>query len=529
MGAASPSAEEAARDLTRDDRIAVWMGGCARDEAFLQDTSDVIPVLVSKLSTGQVDPLRAAREELARYGERAIPELRRAFDAALNTQFMDQRVQNVVEVLGLMRTDAGREMILRALEHPQQTVRKAAARALQNHARPEDYERVLAGLATSGGDAQGDFALALVACDRKRVERQLVEWIREGHERSLVDLLVVHLCTTRDRETTALWRSVVDQTEGKLLVFLKAAIANEPDESTLAELRGWLMDTTRPPRRQVVAQALAKVGLARELGPLVVRTDQDESLRKLAIESVAAAPFTNEMRAVLQAGLADPSPEVRDIALIALCVQGDSGGLDTAFEFLKGSRVEMDSALKALRGPMAADEKVARRVFELLTQVQAGDVGRGLVDDRTLIRSIGQVPLADAAAFIMRAGEIAEGTIQGWPAHRWYAQAAGNTGSAGLAYLRSRWLAEGDPSRRMDLVMAGSFEKSDAVRQFLMDVLECERCEPSEVLYAADRLARFGPMEEVASVLKRAALGMGDRRVRPGFNCLLWTWYGTAD
>jgi HEAT repeat protein len=519
-------AHAAAADFAHDDRLAHLMGGCAKSEPFLADTSDPLPILVANLSFGQPDQMRAAREELAVYGERAIPELRRLFDASFGAAYLGQRVQNVVEVLGLMRSDAGREMLLRALVHPEETVRKAAARALQNHTRPEDYDVLLEGLAASGHDSQGDFALALVAADRPRAERQLGPWIEAGESKSLVDLLATHLCTTHDRDVTESWRKLLPATDGKLRVYLQAAIANQPDAAALAELREWLMDTTKPARRQLVAAALAKVGLSRELAPLVTKTDPDDSLRKAAIDAVAQAEYGKETRAVLEAALADPLPEVRDIALTTLCAHQEPSALDAAFEFLKGARPEFESALKALRIPLARDPALARRAFDTLTQLHRGEVGTGLVDERMLIRAIGQVPLVDAARYVMQVGEHAEGVIQGLPAHRWYAQAAGNSGSDGLAYLRERWKTEEDPSRRMDLVMAGSFEKSDAVLLFLVDVLDSPRSTPFEALYAADRLARLGPMEFSSPILKRAALKMNDREARPAMNCLLWTWYG---
>jgi HEAT repeat protein len=524
--AAPLPAPPAAVDLVQDDRVAHLVGGCAKSEPFLADTSDPIPVLVANLSFGLPDPMRNAREELAAYGERALPELQRVFDASFGPSYLGQRVQNVVDVLGLMRTDAGRPLILRALAHHEETVRKSAARALQSHARPEDYDVLLPGLAASGHDSQGDFALALVASNRSRVERQLGEWITGGESKSLVDLLATHLCTTRDREVTAEWKKLLPQTEGKLRVYLQAAVANEPDPAALAELRTWLFDTEKPARRQLVAAALVKVGLSRELAPLLTKTDPDDSLRKAAVDAAAQADFGKETRELLQAALADPAPEVREIALVTLCAHEDPAALDAAFEFLKGARVEFEAALKALRTPLLRNPTLARRAYDTLTKLHQGELGTGLVDERMLIRAIGQVPLVDSARYVMKAGEKVEGVIQGLPAHRWYAQAAGNSGPEGLAYLRERWVTENDPSRRMDLIMAGSFEKSDAVRAFLVDALESTRSTPIEALYAADRLARIGPTEFTAPILKRAALRMNDKVARPAMNCLLWTWFG---
>lgn len=526
--AKQPAPASAPMDLLHDDRIAVWMGGCAKDDPFLEDTSDAIGVLVSKLATGQIEPLRRAREELSAYDERAIPELRRLFDACYGEQFLGQRVQNVIEVLGLMRTDAGREMILLGLRHPQETVRKAAARALVQHARPEDFDTLLELMPLSGPESQGDFALALKASDRARLELQFIAWIEAKVSKSLVDLLAVHLCDTHDRTILARWKELLPQLDGKLRVFLQAGVAAQPDEGALSELRTWLQDTTKPSRRQLVAQALTKVGLARELEFLLVKTDNDEAMRKSAVEALAGAPLTDETRGVLRAALADPSAEVHDIALTALVSGGDASAIDTAVELLMGSSASHESALKALQEAVSRDPKLAERVLTTLIALYEGEAGSGLVDERTLVRSIGQVPLASAADFLMNLPLRDGPPIQGVRAHRWLAQAAGNTGSAGLARLRDRWTGESDPARRMDLVMAGTYERSDAARNFVVTVLESPRATPPELLQAADRLAQLGPMELAAPILKRTALRLNDKNVRPAFNCLLWVWYARS-
>jgi hypothetical protein len=80
----------------------------------------------------------------------------------------------------------------------------------------------------------------------------------------------------------------------------------------------------------------------------------------------------------------------------------------------------------------------------------------------------------------------------------------------------------------MDLVMAGTFEKTEDTRRFLAEVVESARSTPPEVLYAAQRMAEFGPARDVAPILKRVALRVDDVRVRPALNCLLWTWYGKS-
>jgi len=75
-------------------------------------------------------------------------------------------------------------------------------------------------------------------------------------------------------------------------------------------------------------------------------------------------------------------------------------------------------------------------------------------------------------------------------------------------------------------VMAGSYDRDAASREFLLRVAESDRSTPPEVLYAANLAVHQGPTAIVAPRLKRVALRIADARVRPAINCLLWQWYG---
>jgi hypothetical protein len=206
----------------------------------------------------------------------------------------------------------------------------------------------------------------------------------------------------------------------------------------------------------------------------------------------------------------------------------DPAALDVALQNLTGSRDDLEMGMRALAAPMHSDPKLAERVLDTLLDVHAGKAGHGLVDNIAVVKLIGTIPLEKAARAVMEIGKGAEGTVQGQPAHRWYASTAANTGSEGMAYLRSLWALEPDPVRRMDLVMAGTFEKSVATREFLAGVAQSERSTPPEVLLAAMRIAQFGPARDAAPLLKRVTLGMNDARVRPALNCLLWAWYARS-
>ena len=522
-------------DLRRDDRLAHLVGGCSKSEPFLADTSDPIPALVSKLASGNVDPLRNAREELAAIGEPAMPALERLFHESYGEQFPAQRVQNVVEVVGWMKpTDRAHDLLALAVRHPQETIRKSAARALVKLGRPSDYDGLMELLPLSSSDSQGDLLLALIACDRPRLEREFVAKLTDPVSQPFVDFLAPHLCTTHDPEVLAGMRAALPQVAGRARLYVQAAVAAQPDESVLSELRTMLFTKGNPIHRQLVAQAMVKVGLAHEMMPLLSQTDPDVALRKATVDALSSAPFGVETRDTLRAALTDPSPEVRDVALATLTANGDAPAIDVALQMLLGSRAELESGLRALRDVLAKDAALSERVLDTLIAIQRGEAGSGMADERTVIRAIGQVPSERAAKYVLELFdarpdvEANRAPIQGLAPHRWYVQAAGNTGAAGAPYLRRRWLAETDPARRMDLVSAICFFKNDDVRAFLLEAIEDPRLTPPERLHVADRCARFGPMATMAPVLKRAALRMDDPILRPAFNCLLWDFYGVS-
>lgn len=215
-----------------------------------------------------------------------------------------------------------------------------------------------------------------------------------------------------------------------------------------------------------------------------------------------------------------------EAAFATLIARGDALATDRALELVGGPKESLEVAMRSMRTRLAADETLARTVFQRLRSLLDGTGGPRMTEERALERAIGVVPLAEAAQFLVERGRIAREPVSGLAPHRFYAQIAGNAGPAGRAWLRAQWDVETDPARRMDLAMAGSFESTPAVREFLLRVLEAERSTPAEKLQAADLLAKLGPASLVAGPIKRAALRISDPLVRPAFNCLLWMWYG---
>jgi hypothetical protein len=227
----------------------------------------------------------------------------------------------------------------------------------------------------------------------------------------------------------------------------------------------------------------------------------------------------------LAIGASDIVREIRKLCLGALVSRGDASARDTLLQMLSGPREDLETALHALRESFARDPELARAAFDILEKL-ARNERVAITDPRAIDRAIGQIPLPVATQFLVDRAATATGMVSGLPAARWYMQQAGNTGPPGRAFLRARWDDETDLARRFDLIMAGSFEKTDDVRIFLEHVIESERATPWEILFAADILVHLGPASHVAPLLKRATLRVSDPRVRPALHCLLWAWYG---
>ena len=120
---------------------------------------------------------------------------------------------------------------------------------------------------------------------------------------------------------------------------------------------------------------------------------------------------------------------------------------------------------------------------------------------------------------------MSSGSISGKRVHEMMLIHASNTGPEGLDYLASELDHETDPLRRIDLLWAISSQRTDGARRHLHEFLAQEDNSLYEVLFAADNLARLGPSQDVAPVLKRICYRIEDNDVRLAMRCLLWKWY----
>lgn len=527
-GAPEPgAATSTAASVCTDSRVRYLVESGGKNEPFLRDTSDATSVLVERLAGRQQDPLTRAKEELVTLGEAALPALDRFLAAQMSEPGGGPRLLNVLAVVSQLSTPRARPLLLRALEHPQESVRIAAIKGLVRHPDPADYDRLAALLPLSNGDTQALIAQALLADDRARAESDLCVWMPAGTNPATWQTLVLAAAATKRAETIACLPTLIPLAPAELQHYLRAALAGSGDAAALATQREYLKNG-RVPERQLAALAFDAAGLTRELLHTLT-SDGELKLRELAADRLAKLPDEPEVRAVLSRGLADTTREVRRVCLIALAQRGDAAARDMALELLRGDKTDVEDALAALRGPWGEDRALAERGFAILRELWHGTAGTPRVERRTLARAIALVPMRAAAEELYAA--IAQETepIAQLTPHQWYTQQIGNVGAHGAEFLREHWRAEADPVRRLDLAAGAIYEHDESARKFLESALDDPRTTPCEGLWIAEQLAQRGPTAEVAPLLKRYVLAASDATARPALNALLWRWYGGVD
>lgn len=524
LSAAAPGAEP---DWRQDDRFRALLAPCPRSGFFDQDTSDVVHVMVQKLVSGQRDPIHEFKEELAAMGAAATPQLDR-----LVNRLYDQRdgVHGLRNVLGVLRlsddeSDLAHNILRRCLGHPAETVRAAAIRALTRHARPEDFDALVAALALARGEVRGEVVSALYRADPERLEEQLVAWIAEGQHRDVWPHAARAIAAGATADSVARLAPALETIEEPgVRTFLLAALARGGDEDALTALKAEL-EHADPARRSIALEALERLDRPELAIPLLL-DDEVAEVRVLAAELVGTAADQDGPRAALRSALHDPSREVRQTALAALLSVGEPAAADLALALLDGRLGQMQLALLALRGHWEANPGLAERALALLDRRQRELAGRPLRDRQAVLQAIGQIPGRESARLLLELGRAAEGELGGLSAFRWHLLQIANTGPQGLAVVREAYAAERDPLRRIDLLWAVCFGSDEATRELLLSMLADEQAAPLEVLLAAQRLIRLGPALEVAPAIKRATLRIQDSLVRPALECLLWSWYG---
>jgi hypothetical protein len=526
--APSPAeATTAAQTVCADARVRWLVESGGKNEPFLRDTTDALGLLVARLAGRQQDPLTRAKEELVALGEPALPALERFVAAQMTEPNGGPRLLNALAVVSQLETPRVRPLLLRALEHPQESVRIAALKGLVRHPDAADYDHLAALLQVSSPDTQGLLAQALLASDRAHAERDFCRWFAAREHPATWQAFVTAIASTTRPETVACLPALVPLANTELQHYLRAALARNGDAEALAAERELLRNGS-PPQRQSALLAFDAAGATGEF-VYTLTTDTELKIRELAADRIASAPDAPELRAALARGLSDTAREVRKVCLVELAQRGDATARDMALELLKGDKIDVEDALAALRGPWSSDPALAERGFVILRGLWHGETGTPRVERRTLARALALVPLRAAAEELYAAAAQETEPISQLTPHHWYTQQIGNGGASGAEFLRERWRAETNPLRRLDLAAGAIYERDATAREFLAGALEDPRTTPCEGLWIAEQLAQRSPTAELAPLLKRYTLTVADPVVRPALNGLLWRWYGGAD
>lgn len=510
--------------LLADDRIDCLIYDCGFGKHFDAQTVDMTSTLVSKLERGSRDPLRYAKQELARIGEPAVADLRRLFDEVYGQPFKHGVLENILTVCALMDTPAGLDILRLGLRHPQETVRLAALPGIRKHGGTADYDIVAEMLVlASAPNLQADFAVTLDALDHQRFQRDFTGWLERGEHLDIWMYVIDRLADAQDPELVRRLRDAAEIRDDAVRPFLIAPAAAHGDEEALEELHHQC-DQGRAAEKQYAIQALAKIG--RTLDAVALLRDPNGGVRRMVYtQLVEVQPAGEEVTAWLEEGIDDQNPEVRDLCLRTLVARGNAFARSRALEMLEGHPGMRSNAIQALRpawdvNPGAAEEAF-QRLYGLL-QVAGSDASLRL----DILQTLSQVPLRESAELLLDLARREQGEIKGLDAHRFLVGQVWNTGPVGRDLLRAELEAEVDPFRRLSLIQFVWQDHADASRDALLAIVQDPTKNPYEQLYAADRAIHIGPASVVAPILKAAYKECTHRVVRPALQCLLWTWYG---
>ncbi|MCB9904020.1 MAG: hypothetical protein H6831_06405 [Planctomycetes bacterium] len=533
--APSPSAGRVAEqgtgtvDWLRDDRTyALLSANCEGRGHFDRDTSEMLPVLVQRLADGQRDVLRHAKHELALAGEDAIEPLGSALAAWNEDRYAVAPICNALGALRLSDAPGAHDLLMRYVTHPAVDVRVAAAKGLDRHARPEDYDLLLdlLGSVDPSVTTTRDVIFAAVAqADPARMQRDLASWMQTGEHTGFWNLGLTLALQHVDERTAGRFMGVDATKLGPTLrPQLLALQASGGDPLILAELRHALLEGGIA-ERSAALLTLSAIG-REEWAAEVLAAPHFPAERSRAAAILGPIAERPVARDALRVALNDQNDDVRIASLTALLAAGDALAADRALALLSGSLAEIELASLALRDAWSANPGLADRARDvLLERIELDRADFDRIKPR--LQALGLVPGRASAEALMAIETGHEGrVVGGLPLHRWLARSAGNAGPKARAYLAELWGTEPDEARRMDLLEAAGGAQDDTARGFLVGLVEGERATEVERLVSAQWLVQLGPAREVAPLLKRAALRLAGDETRRAFECLLWTWYG---
>jgi len=511
-----------------DRRVQLLLAPCTQSHFYDRDLSSLVPVLIEKLERARPDPLKRAKEELGALGDEVFPALANRFHADFADPMRSAFLENVVDALDFNPSERAHALLLEALTHPQESVRSKALDGLLRWPRVEDFDVLQKRLEIETREMRRKSVQVLFAADRARAEEFFLGLLARGEERDLwisaAPLLAELASATLAPQAAAL----VADAEPLLAVYLAAGAAKHGNEAAAVLLRAELAHVDGQ-RRLNAFTAVRRAGI-RARFDLELVADPTSELRATVLGAFADdSELLAERRELLLAALSDEADAVRAEALRVLCQFGDSEGLNHALAGLEGSGAALQAALQALRGPMAADDALARRALDRLLERHALEEHRPLAQRTAVFKALAQLPLPEAAEFLHRTGVAAgDELLESLRAHDWLMIQAANTGLPGRTRLAELLQQETDPLRRLDLIDALASIRDDLARTTLLALAEDPTRDPLERVFAAQGAIKVGPSWEVAPRLKRVCYALEASEAleaRLALQCLLWTWY----
>jgi hypothetical protein len=517
--------------LRADPRIQELLEPCARSGYYDRAVDDLTPILIEKLQTSGGDPLRRAKEELGEMGERAASDIRRLVDASFTNQLLGPHLENAIDAASLNPTREAHDVLLRALDHPMETVRhRAMLGMVSRHALPEDFDTFLFRIdGPEAIDVRRLYLSGMFVADAERAEATCLDWIEEGSHREFWMDAAQRIGKSRSAATGRRAAGLYADLPSLQAHWIAAPAVRAGDAGALAYLQSELAHE-EPNRRLGAVRALAAAGRTEELVQ-TLQADPDDTVRLFALQGIADSEAPAASRAEWMSGaLGDGAPTVRGQALKELCALHDPAALDLAVAHLGEDAGLLSSALQALREPLLADPELARRAYERLLERHRLEELRPVQERSATYKAMGLVPLAEAAAFLRRIALESEGeVIESLRAHDWLMIQASNTGSAGRAFLREELERETDGVRRLDLIGAIASTRAEGDRDWardeLLDLVERDGVDGYELLFAAGNAAKLGPSVVVAPRLRQVCIAIEDPEIQVALQCLLWTWY----
>ncbi|MAB79221.1 MAG: hypothetical protein CMJ89_07695 [Planctomycetes bacterium] len=527
-GSASSHESESHRALLlADHRIMEFMVPCHNSGFFDRDTSDIVALLISKLEHGKTEPLKRAKEELGALGRDAAEQLDRFVDRNASDPMRAPLLQNGIDAVGFNLTDEAHQVLLKGLQHPQESVRRQALIGFAaRHARPADFEILLErieGFETA--ELRRIAVRAIFLADRERAERRVLKWLSEKSQRDLWINALPLLAETTDPEVRAACAALFDDLDPILAIHVAAPAAGGGDRRALAYLREMLGDETPQNLRTLAVQVLGKARLFDELDA-PSHNDPDETVRIFALDAIATAEGLDDVAERIAHCMDDQSPQVRGLALKHLVALRHADARARALAMLSENGAILQAALMAIRTPMKEDEDFARLVLERLLERHGLEEHRPLQKRTATYKAMGLVPLAEASIFLHELGMAHfEEEIESLGAHDWLMIQASNTDRPGRLALIAALESATDPIERIDLIQAIGSSRDELAREALLELVGRGDQEPLELLFTASRLVRIGPSWIVAPALKRASYEVEDIEVRKALQCMLWHWY----